>query len=144
MERSSRVLLERLETGPRDAWDRHNEHTDRLLQQVVRRREGKAVLDKRVCLQRLVDLNRGYDFSPPVDDVLVSSSEVEVAVLIHLAHVARHEPAAGVEALCVGLRVVLVAPRHWVTLEADVADGASRQLVAGVVLDLAGRPDDLP
>ncbi len=73
---------------------------------------GKAqdVFDARVAQHGLLDLKRGDDFTATIDHLLGPPSDVNVAIRVEVAEVARVEPASLKEGLGSGCLVTLIPP----------------------------------
>src|SRR6516165_2739266 len=76
------------------------------------------------------------------DHVLLSVLDVDESLLIHVADVARAQPASGQHHLRGFIRTLPVAAHHLRAAHADFADLAERQILARIVLDgYLGRRD---
>src|SRR5215210_978950 len=121
------VLVDRL------ALLQHHRGAHLLAELVVRHADHGRLLDRRVLVQHLLDLARVDVVAATDDQVLLAVDDEEVAVLVHLGHVARAEPALLRDGLLVRVVTVPVALHDVVAADHDLADLALWDLVAVVV-----------
>eukprot|EP00446_Apocalathium_sp_SHHI-4_P017966 CAMPEP_0177282978 /NCGR_PEP_ID=MMETSP0367-20130122/71755_1 /TAXON_ID=447022 ORGANISM="Scrippsiella hangoei-like, Strain SHHI-4" /NCGR_SAMPLE_ID=MMETSP0367 /ASSEMBLY_ACC=CAM_ASM_000362 /LENGTH=108 /DNA_ID=CAMNT_0018739949 /DNA_START=87 /DNA_END=410 /DNA_ORIENTATION=+ len=102
-------MLHAPQTRTRHALLGDDRDADALFQDVVRHHEGDASLDPGVRLDGILHLEGRDNLAAPVDDLLRTAGNVEVAVLVQPTQVAGVEPAVLEEALLGGHGVALVA-----------------------------------
>ena len=82
----------------------HDRGAHLLAELVVRHADDGRLLDRRVLVEHLLDLARVDVVAAADDQVLLAVDDEEVAVLVHLGHVAGAEPAVVGDRLLGGLR----------------------------------------
>src|SRR5262249_31185642 len=115
----------------RDAGARpqRNEGLRHLAPALVRHRHHRALEHGGMLHERVLDLDRGDVLAAPDDDVLLAVAQLDVAVRVHDAEVARVEPAA-LEGPRGRLGVLVVALHHVVAAHHHLAE---RSAVGGDV-----------
>src|SRR5207248_2114521 len=105
-----------------------------LAEPLVGYRKGGAARYRRVAHRQILDLRRMDVVAAADDQILLAADDLEIAVRIEPAEIARHEPSRAVERVLGRLLVVEIAEGQTGAAAADLADLAGPDLDISVFL----------